>query len=176
MQHVKEELNKFRKAVIQKAKSNLRKKNASGTLSNSLDSDLEVYQSNNFLLSFDLGDYGAFVDEGVKGADPKRVNGVQKAPNSRFKFKRSKKSIPTRVLDKWVVKRGIAGRDKNGRFTSRKSLKFLIARSIHAQGLKPSLFFTKPFNSEFKKLSDDIVEAFGLDVDEFLKYTLNKYE
>jgi hypothetical protein len=179
LENLKDELNLFRKRVIQQAKSNLTRmgKRSSGKLYDSLKSDVEVYKSGNFMLEFDLGRYGSFVDEGVKGADPKRVkNGKQKAPNSRFKFKSSKKTIPTKVLDKWVVTKGLAPKDKSGKFTSRKSLKYLIARSIHAQGLKPSLFFTKPFENEFSKLSEDLVEAFGLDVDEFLKYTLNKYE
>jgi hypothetical protein len=76
----------------------------------------------------------------------------------------------------WIKQRNIKGRDKNGRFIKQKSLAFLIARSIKQNGLKPSLYFTKPFNNEFKKLSDDLVESFGLDIDEFLDYTLNKYE
>ena len=179
MQHVKDELNVFRKRVIQQAKSNLTKmgKNSSKKLYNDISSDLEVYQSGNFLLEFDLGKYGSFVDEGVKGAAPSRVKGgKQKAPNSRFKFKASKRSIPSGELLSWIKNKGMKGRDKKGRFITHKSLAYLIARSVHAQGLKPSLFFTKPFNNEFSKLSDDLVEAFGLDIDEFLQYTLNKYE
>lgn len=179
LDNLKEELDLFRKRVIQQAKSNLTRmgKRSSGKLYDGLKSDVEVYKSGNFALEFDLGKYGAFVDEGVKGANPRRVpNGKQKAPNSRFKFKSSKHTIPTKVLDKWVVSKGIAPRNKGGQFVTRKSLKYLIARSIHAQGLKPSLFFTKPFENEYKKLSNDLVEAFGLDIDEFLKYTLNKYE
>jgi len=179
LENLKAELDKFRKRVITEAKKNLTRqgKKASGKLYNDLDSDLEVYKSGNFALEFDLGQYGSFVDEGVKGAAPSRVKGgKQKAPNSRFKFKPNKKSIPTKVLDKWVTRKGLSPRNKKGQFATRKSLKFLIARSIHAQGLKPSLFFTRPFNNEFAKLSDELVEAFGLDIDEFLKYTLNKYE
>jgi len=173
LDNLKRQLDEFRKNVILKAKANLRKKNSSGKLSNSLDSEL-IVSKNSFSLSFSMTDYAAFVDQGVKGADPSRVkNGKQKAPNSPFKFKSSRTTIPTKVLDKWVISRGIAPRNKDGQFVTRKSLKYLIARSIHAQGLKPSLFFTKPFQSEFKGLSDDLVKAFGLDVEEFLKYTLN---
>ena len=35
------------------------------------------------------------------------------------------------------------------------------------------MFFTKPFEREFAKLDQDLVEAFGLDIDEFLEQTLN---
>lgn len=180
LENLKKQLDTFRRNVISKAKQNLRKKNSSGKLSDSLDSELKI-MPNSFSLSFSMADYAQFVDQGVKGADPTynhswknvKKKSVQKAPNSPFKFKSSRKTIPTKVLDKWVISRGIAPRNDKGQFVTRKSLKYLIARSIHAQGLKPSLFFTKPFQSEFKGLSDDLVKAFGLDVDEFLKYTLN---
>ena len=170
---LKKELDAFRNKVVSQAKKNLSKKNSSGNLQRTVSSNLKVSE-NSFELSFDLGKYGEFVDKGVKGAGPNRVkNGRQKAPNSPFKFNSAKKSIPTRALDKWVVNRGIAPRNDKGQFISRKTLKFLIARSIHAQGIKPSLFFTKPFEKEFKNLSNDVVQAFGLDVDDLLKYSLN---
>jgi len=35
------------------------------------------------------------------------------------------------------------------------------------------MFFTKPFEAAFEMLPDDIVEAFGLDVENFLKTTIN---
>ena len=80
---------------------------------------------------------------------------------------------PSKVFEQWVKNKGIKGRDKKGRFITTKSLTFLIARGIFNNGIKPSLFFTKPFENEYKKLSNDLVEAFGLDIDEFLKYTVN---
>jgi hypothetical protein len=170
---LKKELDDFRNKVVKQAKKNLSKKSSSGNLQRTISSNLKVSE-NSFELSFELGKYGEFVDKGVKGAAPNRVkNGKQKAPNSPFKFKAANKSIPTRVLDKWVINKGIAPRNEKGQFINRKSLKFLIARSIHAQGIKPSLFFTKPFEKEFKNLSNDVVQAFGLDVDDLLKYSLN---
>jgi hypothetical protein len=59
---------------------------------------------------------------------------------------------------------------------SRKSLQFAIAKSIYKKGFKPSLFFTKPFENEYKKLSNDLIEAYGLDMSEFLQYTLTNYK
>ena len=55
---------------------------------------------------------------------------------------------------------------------SYKSMSFLIQRSIFEKGIKPSLFFTKPFEQGFKKLPDELIEAYGLDVEELLEYTL----
>ena len=164
LENVRDILNEFRHAVIKDAKKNLRKKSASGNLANTLDSELEVYRSGNFRLGFQLGDYGEFVDKGVSGKKKK-----YKTP---FSFKT--KQPPSRVFERWIKIRGIKGRDqKTGRFISNKSLSFLIARSIYNKGLKPSLFFTKAFDKHYKKLNKDLVESFGLDVEEFLKYTLN---
>lgn len=167
LENVKKELDKFRNAVVAEAKKELVKqgKKSSGDLYNSIDSDLEVYKSNNFALSFTLGDYGEFVDKGVSGTKVK-----YKTP-----FKYTTKMPPPSKLDKWIVRKGLA-KDSKGRFIKRKSLQFLIARSIFRKGLKPSLFFTKPFNKHFKKVSKELVDSFGLDIDNFLQYTLNKYE
>jgi hypothetical protein len=167
-------LNAFAKYVIQQSRSNLSKsnKNSSKSLYNSIDKEIQV-SANSFRLAFLMEDYGKFIDKGVQGSNPSGIkNGVQKAPNSPYKFK--SKSIPTKVLDKWVIKKGIAPRNKAGKFLSRQGIKFAIAKSIALQGIKPSLFFTKPFEKAFERLPDELVEAYGLDVEQFLKYTITK--
>ena len=167
-------LNDFAKYVIQQSRSNLTKsnKNSSKSLYNSLDSEIEV-SANSFRLSFLMEDYGKFIDKGVQGSNPSGIKkGVQKAPNSEYRFK--SKSIPTKVLDKWVIKKGIAPRNKSGKFLSREGLKFAIAKSIALQGIRPSLFFTRPFEAAFQNLPDELVQAYGLDVEQFLQYTINK--
>ena len=80
---------------------------------------------------------------------------------------------PPSKMDKWIVKKGIAPRDKDGKFISRKSLQFMIARSIYNNGIKPSLFFTKPFEKAFKGLSNDLIKAYKLDVEQLMKNTIN---
>ncbi len=167
-------LNDFAKYVIQQSRSNLSKsnKNSSKSLYNSIDKEIQV-SANSFRLAFLMEDYGKFIDKGVQGSNPSGIkNGVQKAPNSPYKFK--SKSIPTKVLDKWVIKKGIAPRNKAGKFLSRQGIKFAIAKSIALQGIRPSMFFTKPFEAAFKNLPDELVEAYGLDVEQFLQYTINK--
>ena len=47
-------------------------------------------------------------------------------------------------------------------------------KAIFEKGIKPSLFFTKPFEKAFERLPDELVEAYGLDVEQFLKYTITK--
>jgi len=118
-----------------------------------------------------MEEYGAYNDKGVKGK-----KSSSKAPNSPFRFGSGtgRKGGLTRAISKWVRSKGIRGRDKKGRFITNKSLTFLISRSIYMNGMKPSLFFTKPFEKAFTRLPDDLVEKFGLDVENFMKHTLNK--
>jgi len=73
---------------------------------------------------------------------------------------------PPKAFDKWIVKKGIAPRGKGGIFAKRKGLQFAIARSIFEKGIKPSLFFTKPFEAAFKNLPNEMIEAYGLEAQE----------
>jgi len=162
--NVKEELNRFAKYVISQSRANLTrgKKNSSKNLYNSLDSEVKV-SKNSFELSFLMEDYGVFQDKGVSG--------VKKKYDTPYSYK--SKMPPPSKIDKWIVKKGIAPRDKSGKFISRKSLQFMIARSIFNNGIKPSLFFTKPFEKAFKGLNKDLIEAYKLDVEQLMKNTIN---
>ena len=66
-------------------------------------------------------------------------------------------------LDKWIVRKGLAPRNKQGKFVNRLSLKFAIAKGIFNKGIKRSLFFTKPFESAYKRLPEELVVKYGLD-------------
>jgi len=114
-----------------------------------------------------MADYGAFIDEGVRGSKSVYPESAQ----SRFEFSGRFKMIPTSSLDKWTVSKGIAPRDEKGRFIDRQSLKFALAKSIYEKGIKASLFFTKPFEKAFTNLPIDVVEAFALDIDDLLEFT-----
>jgi len=101
----------------------------------------------------------------------KGVSGKKTVYTTAYSFKN--KMPPTKALDKWVVKKGIAPRGKDGKFLSREGLKFAIARKIFLYGIKPSLFFTKPFNEGYDKyINQELEKSFALDVEELLKYTL----
>lgn len=167
LSNTEEILNTFAKTVIRNAKRNLQRKgkNATRDLSSSLDYELDV-NKNSFSLQFFMLEYGAFVDEGVRGKKSSK-----KAPQSPFRFK--SKMPPREPIRKWLKVKGIRGRDKQGRFIKQDSTAFLIQRSIRDYGMKPSLFFTKPFQNAFKNLDEELVEAFGLDIDEFLEQTIN---
>lgn len=165
MQEVQKALSKFGRHVVKEARTSLtkNKKNASKVLYNSIRYELDVYK-NSFSLAFYMEDYATFVDKGVSGTKRKY--------NTPYSYKT--KMPPSSVFEKWIKQKGIKGRDKKGRFITHKSLSFLIARSIFNRGIKPSLFFTKPFESAFKNLPDDLVQKFGLDVEELLDHTLKK--
>ena len=183
--NTKESLEKFRKFVAQQSRSRLTKagKNNSKGLYKKLDGVLKV-SPNSFNLSWDLG-YGTFQDLGVKGADPSKVSPNakikgQQAPNSPYRFgtgsARGKWGQFVASLEKWAKRKNVKFRDDKGKYVkgNYKSLAYVIAGNIYNRGLKPSLFFTKPFEQGFKKLPNELIEAYGLDLEESLQFTLNK--
>ena len=159
-------LNDFAKYVIQQSRSNLTKggKNVDKKLYDSLDKEIEV-GANSFRLSFLMENYGEFQDKGVSG--------TQRKYNTPFSYK--SKRPPLKPIQDWVSKRKFQFKDrKTGKFMSFKSTAYLVAGGILKNGIKPSLFFTKPFEKAFERLPDELVEAYGLDVEQFLQYTINK--
>ncbi|BAQ92861.1 hypothetical protein [uncultured Mediterranean phage uvMED] len=175
MLEVEKALQRFAKHVVSRSRANLTRqdKNASRSLYDSLDYEINV-SKNSFKLRILMEEYAMFQDRGVRGADPSLVNGVQKAPLSPYRFKN--KMPPLKPILDWVKLRKIRLRDEKGKFKkgSYKTVAFLVQRSIYAQGLKPSLFFTRPFIAAFDNLPDDVVEAYGLDLEQFIKFTQKK--
>lgn len=169
---VLDELNKFGKRVVKESKTSLtkKKKNASKSLYNSIAYSAKV-SKNSFELSFEMEDYGKFIDKGVKGVGGTKADGTKwnkkRVTNNLYKY--TNKRPPAKVFSSWIVKRGIAPRSKGGQFTSRRGLQFAIANSVYHTGLETTNFFTKPFESAFKSLPNDLIEAYGLDIDRLLK-------
>jgi len=158
----------FTKYVVSQARANLTrmKINSSGKLSQSLVGNVQV-MPNSIKVSFpskEYQEYGIFRDKGVSG--------IKKKYNTPFKY--TNKRPPTRKLDSWIVKKGQAPRDKKGKFLSRKSQAFALASKIYRDGIKPTGFFTNPFEKGFERLPDIIAEAYGLDVEKFLKFVFKK--
>lgn len=164
-------LKQFINEVVSKARTNLARKgkNASGNLSKSISGDYKV-SPNSFELSFSMEDYGTFQDLGVKGA-----RSSNKAPNSPYKFGTgtAPKGQFKTAINAWVIRKGIAPRT-NGKFANRSQMLFNIRRSIFNTGIRPSLFFTEAFEVGFKGLDNKVLEAYGLDVETFLKFSLQE--
>lgn len=169
LKNVQNVLDDFKANVIREAKQNLssglnRKYpiKASGKLGKSIKANVKE-SPNSIELTFDMLPYGVFQDVGVKGTEKGRsLRGYA------YKSKGGKQGLkgmpPPKAFDKWVVRKGIAPRDKKGRFMSRKTLTFLIARKVFKEGIQPSLFFTRPFDKYFKRLPPELIDKYGLDV------------
>ena len=160
---VRKELEKFKNAVIKESRNNLKtmRKDTFGKLSKSLRGQVKV-SKNSFEFDFLMEEYGMYQDKGVSG--------TKKKYNTPYKY--TNKIMPTKALDKWIVKKGIAPRNEKGKFISRQGLKFAIAKKIFYNGIKPSLFFTKPFEKYYKKLPNQLITKYGLDLDKFMSFSL----
>ena len=151
---VQKELERFRDYVISQSRRNLSrlKKNSSKRLYQSIKGDVKA-MPNSISIQFTMEDYGIFQDAGVSGK--------KKKYNTPYSYK--SKMPPPKAFDKWIVRKGLSPRTKGGQFKNRKSLSFAIARSVFMNGIKPSLFFTKPFEAAYKRLPEELVEKYGLD-------------
>lgn len=169
MTETQKALIKFRDTIINEAKANLKSmgKDSTGKLSQSIKGEVKE-MPNSISMYFQMEAYGFFQDKGVSG--------IKKKYNTEFSY--TTKMPPPSKLDKWIVRKGIAPRDKQGKLMSRKGLQFAIARGIFMNGIKPSLFFTKPFEKAFKNLPDALITKYGLDAqelfDSIMKETLTK--
>jgi hypothetical protein len=122
--------------------------------------------------------YYKFVNKGVKGT--KNVKADSKTP---YAFKTNKKAVPVSSIEKWlgynklksvsVSRYTRLGTERKG-IEGKKSLAFLIARSIHRKGLKSTHYFDRAvaqiFNKEFIQ---NLAVALGADVQIQIKQTIN---
>ena len=158
-------LEKFRDLVVAEAKNELQRlgKDSSGKLRNSIKGEVKEFP-NSIGVYFEMEPYGNFQDKGVSG--------TQRKFDTPYSYK--SKMPPPSAFDKWIVKKGIAPRSASGKFQSRKGLQFAIARTIFKQGIKPSLFFTKPFEAAYKTLPDTLIDKYGLDAEQLLNEILDQ--
>lgn len=128
-------------------------KKATGSLIKSIDYKL-VEKANGFIVQLLANDYLINVDEG-------RRPGAKQPPMS--------------ALDKWVIARRIAPRDKNGKFLPRNSVKFLIARSIAKNGIKPTNVIKKTIDEVYERKQKLIEMAAIEDINSLIdKIIINK--
>ena len=176
LKNLQKELQSFGKYVVQQSRSNLtrQKHNVSKDLYNSIQYKLDE-KNGNFDLAFIMDEYGTFLDKGVKGANPSLVKGgKQKGGNSPYSFKN--KRPPMQPIADWAKKRNIRLRDKEGHFKkgNYRTIGFILQRSIFAQGIKPSMFFTKPFLAAFDRYPELLSKAFAKDIIDIFKNNNNE--
>ncbi len=167
-------LNSFGKQVVNRAKGNLQKSKGGDTALEKSITFTVIEDKGVLSVKFKMAAYGKFVDKGVSGTEVERSfkdykGKVNKSP---FAYKKSKghSQPPTKALDKWIVKKGIAPRDKEGKFMSRKSIKFLIARSIGKKGIQGISFFQKPLMLGMQQFSGNFGAAIKESILDSLKH------
>ena len=157
-------LEKFKNKVVSEAKNNIAKQNSTGNLQNSIKGRVKV-SKNSVEIVFSMNAYGFFQDKGVQG-----VKGGKSLEN----YKYTNKKPPASAFSQWVIKKfPEQTRNAKGQFVSRKGLQFALANHVYNYGIKPTMFFTKPFDKYYKKLPDELVAKYGLKVDELLKKVLD---
>ena len=158
----------FKDKVVREAKHNLSKqrKRVSKRLYESIDGDVKVFD-NSFSLSFTINpegeEYGTYQDKGVSGTEKKY--------NTPFSY--TSKMPPAKPLMDWARFRKLQPRLKNGKYGTYKSMGFILANSIYKKGIKPSLFFTRPFEKHFKKFPNELAKRFALDVKNLIATSLD---
>ena len=175
-------LDSFGRQVVTDAKGFLQKDKGQTKLANTINFNLKE-AGDYFIVEFSMADYGTFVDKGVRGKGGKIPNGKYKGSwgGKRFyrTYKGRKKQSPykfgtgsgkkgglTKALDKWIIKKGIAPRDTQGKFMSRKSLKFVMARAIYIRGIHGISFFQRALERGFAKsrFSKGMLKAIKQDI------------
>jgi hypothetical protein len=159
-------LDSFGKYVVQQSRANLTKgkKNVDKSLYNSIKFEVEN-TPDGFSVKFFMNSYGSFVDKGVSGNKKIQefVTWDNRKVASPYNYK--SKQPPSGIIEKWIKKRGIKGRDnKTGRFITHKTLSFLIARSIKLKGIKGISFFQRPLGLGLKKFGAEMLGAVKEDI------------
>ena len=163
--NLKDALVDIRNLIVKESKENLiRDGKGGGTLEESI-KGTDVKETKNTLeFQILMEDYATFVDKGVSG--------TKKKYDTPYSY--TDKMPPPSALDKWTVRKGIAPRDEQGRFMERKTLQFLIARSIFKNGIEPSLFYTKPYHKYLKNISKRLEKSYRVDVKDFTEFVIKE--
>ncbi len=163
--NLKEALAEVRDLIVKESKENLiAAKKGGGALEDSIKGTPVSEIGSSLMFQILMEDYATFVDKGVSGTKTKYDT----------PYSYTDKMPPPSALDKWTVRKGIAPRDDKGRFMERKTLQFLIARSIYRDGIKPSLFYTEPYHKYLKNISKRLEKSYRVDVRDFTDFTIKQ--
>ena len=123
--------------------------------------------------------YYRFVNKGVLG-----TSNVKADPKTPYKFDKANKSVNISAVEKWlgynklksvaVKKYSKLGVEAKA-IESKKSLAWVIARSIHRKGIRSTYYFDRAISQIFNKdFIADIALAIGGDVQIQIKQTINE--
>jgi hypothetical protein len=164
-------LQRFQQHVVSQSKRNLttKNKNVSKGLYNSIKGDVKE-SANSIQILFTMLDYGFYQDRGVKG-----VKSGRSLSGFKFGTGSGKQGGLSEGIYKWVKARKIQFKDrKTGRFLSSQQTANLITRSIWNKGIKPTEFFSKPFEAAYKNLPSELVETYGLEAERLFAQILTQ--
>ena len=167
---MQEILSKYIVEFLNTASDNLNKTNSitTGNLENSLDFDI-TRTAGGYRIDFKALDYYKFVDKGVRGAGTSRKNNT--SPYS-FKYITPSKSHVT-AIEKWIIRNRLTAtaRDLKGRTgrerkaidpaKGRRTLAYIIAKSIKRDGLYETGFWSDAFDQTFKDFGVKMSAALG---------------
>lgn len=172
LDRVREVIENFSMDVVNGAISNV--PYATGRLSDELRDGAEInIYPNSIRVAFTLGEYGAYVDQGVKPAGGVSRAGQGLDPNSTespFAFTHRKPSyeMAYNLADYLEDTQGVSFKSDSNRL----GVGYAFAKVIKQTGLSRTLFFTDAYLDAFQDLPDDIAEAYGLDVEDFFNFIL----
>lgn len=152
-ENTKRALDKFGKYLVKQSRSNLskKKKNVTNKLYDSLDYSIRSSDVS-FEFDFLMEAYGEWVDKGRKAG----------------------KNPPFSAIRKWVEDRRIQFRSNRGRFQTYDQTAWAVVKKIGRDGIEASNFYSRPFQLGYNKLPNELVEAYALDVEEFIEFSIDK--
>ena len=159
--NLEKELERFFKQLIKQSRKNLKSdgSNASGNLSRNMSYQVKE-NKNSFEADLLMPKYGEFINYGVKGVESgKSLKG--------YKYKNKKP--PIKFLKTWL-------KQKTGKFRTRDLTQraFMVQNAVYKKGIRPTEFFSEPFEKLFATLPEELVEAYGLDVDDFIDFVIKE--
>lgn len=182
MKYTDQVLQQFGKDVVRESQKRLLRKSkfqsnkpTKGNLYNSIRYEVETMENSisvKFPFMKDV-EYAKYIDQGVTGKDPSDLPkgalwyGKQRNINRKSPFKFGSgtgKGYIKSGINKYLVKKGIRGVGEK-----RKSLIYVISRSVYLSGIPAKYFFTRSFDSAYKNLPQKLVQAFALDIKEKFK-------
>jgi hypothetical protein len=169
---MQEILSKYIVEFLQTASDNLNKTDSitTGNLENSLDFDI-TRTARGYRIDFKALDYYKFVDKGVRGAGRSLKNSTSPY---RFKFLTPSKSHVT-AIEKWIIRNrltatardvrrsGAIGRERKAidPTKGRRTLAYIIAKSIKKDGLYETGFWSDAFDKTFQDFGQQMTKALG---------------
>ena len=171
LKSVERYLNSYGRYIIRQAEGILYKRKNTGNLSKSLDFTI-LKTKTGYDIRWTAASYGEFVDKGVSGVISKRYYYALDGKRKRSPYRYTTKGPPQYVLREWIRMKGIKGRErkgasggKGGQFMSRKSLAFLMSRSIKNKGLRAMSFYSKPISFSFNIFKKKLEGNFAKDIE-----------